>query len=175
MYKVYLSPSTKDKSFGINNFGTEEFRMNQIADAVETYLLQTGNFAVYRNVNGMTVDELIKDSNDVRPNVHIAIHSSYNNKLGINCYVKVGDNLSNGIGKEVYKQVHRIYHNINIDNGLTYDKSIIEIHKINAPAIKIEVGSRENVEDTSWVIQNVDNIGKAIALGIEKGFALKIC
>ena len=37
MYKVYLSPSTKDKSFGINNFGTEEFRMNQIADALEKY------------------------------------------------------------------------------------------------------------------------------------------
>ncbi len=175
MYKVYLSPSTKDKSFGINNFGTEEFKMNQIADAVETYLLQTGNFAVYRNVNGMTIDEIIKDSNDVRPDVHIVIHSSFGNKSGLNCYVKVGDNLSNGIGKEVNKQVLGIYHNKNIDNGLTYDESVIEIHKVNSAAIKIEIGSRENEQDVNWIISNVENIGKAIAIGIEKGFALKIC
>lgn len=175
MYKVYLSPSTKDKSFGINNFGTEEFRMNQIADAVETYLLQAGNFAVYRNVNGMTVDEIIKDSNDVKPDVHIAIHSSYENKQGVNCYVKVGDNLSNGIGKEVYKQLITIYHNKKTDNGLIYDKSIIEINKAKSPAIKIEVGSRENEQDAIWIVSNIENIGKAIAQGIEKGFALKTC
>ena len=175
MYKVYLSPSTKDKSFGINNFGTEEFRMSQIADAVATYLLQTGEFAVYRNVNGMTIDEIIKDSNDVKPDAHIAIHSSYGNKQGLNCYAKVGDNSSNGIGKEVNKQLLNIYHNKNIDNGLTYDESVIEIHKVNSPAIKIEVGSRENEKDVNWIISNVENIGKAIAIGIEKGFALKIC
>lgn len=175
MYKVYLSPSTKDKSFGINNFGTEEFRMNQIADAVETYLLQTGEFAVYRNVNGMTIDEIIKDSNDVKPNAHIAIHSGYNNKAGTNCYVKVGDNQSNGIGKEVNKQILTIYHNKNIDNGLTYDESIAEIHKVNSPAIKIEVGSRENEQDVNWLISNIENIGRAIAIGIEKGLTLKVC
>lgn len=175
MYKVYLSPSTKDKSFGINNFGTEEFRMNQIADAVETYLLQTGEFAVYRNVNGMTIDEIIKDSNDIKPDVHVSIHSGYNNKPGINCYVKVGDNVSNGMCKEVYKQVHTIYNNKNIDNGLTYDESIIELHRVNSPAIKIEVGSRENEQDVIWIVSNVENIGKAIAQGIAKGFALKVC
>lgn len=175
MYKIYLSPSTKDKSFGVNNFGTEEFRMNQIADAVETYLLQTGNFAIYRNVNGMTTSEIIKDSNEVKPDAHIIIHTSNDSNHGLNCYVKVGDNMSNGIGKEVYKQVHLIYHNKNIDNGLIYDESIIEIHEVKASAIKIVVGSRENIEDATWIIENIDNIGKAIALGIEKGFALKVC
>lgn len=175
MYKVYLSPSTRDKKFGDNYFGTEEFRMNQIADALETYLLQTGNFAVYRNVNGMTIDETIKDSNDVRPDVHIGIYCGYNNKPGINCYVKVGDMVSNGIGKEINKQLVNIYYNKNIDNGLIYEESIVEIHKVNSPAIKIEVGSIESEEDVSWIISNIENIGKAIAIGIEKGFALKVC
>ncbi len=175
MYKVYLSPSTRAKSFGTNNFGTEEFRMNQIADIVERELLKTGEFAVYRNVNGMTIDEIIKDSNDVGPNVHVAIHSSYGNKLGCNCYVRVEDDLSNGIGKEIYKQLLSIYYNKNMDNGLTYDKTITEIHKVNSAAIKIELGNRENKEDANWIIYNIENIGKAIAIGIEKGFALKLC
>ena len=175
MYKVYLSPSTNDKSFGINNFGTEEFRMNQIADVVETYLLKTGNFAVYRNVVGMTIDEIIKDSNDVRVDAHIVIHSRYSSNPGLNCYVKVGDNISNGIGKEVYKQVISIYHNKNIDNGLTYDENITEIHRVKSPAIKIEVGRHDNECEASWIIANVENIGRAIAIGIEKGLNLKIC
>lgn len=175
MYKVYLSPSTKDKKINANNFGTEEFRMNQIADAIEMYLLQAGNFAVYRNVSGMTIDEIIKDSDDVRPDVHIAIHSAYGSRIGLNCYVKDGDNISNGIGKEVYKQLHSIYHDKNIDNGLTYDKSIVEINKVKAPAIKIELGSYDNWQDESWVVENIDNIGKAISIGIEKGFVLKVC
>lgn len=175
MYKIYLSPSTKDKSFGVNNFGTEEFRMNQIADAVEAYLLQTGDFAVYRNVNGMTVDEIIRDSNDVKPDVHVAIHSGLGKRPELNCYVKVGDNLSNGIGKEVNKQLLGIYHNKNIDNGLTYDEGVIEIQKVKAPAIKIEVGSRENEQDVEWIVSNIESIGMAIAIGIKKGFALKIC
>lgn len=175
MYKVYLSPSTQDKSFGVGDFGVEEFRMNQIADIVEQVLLRTGDYAVFRNVSGMTKEEIIKDSNEVKPNIHVAIHSNYGNKPGCECYVKVGDEISNGFGKEVYKEVLALHNNKNMDNGLIYDESVIEIHKVNSPAILIEVGCHDNDNDAKWMVSNIDNIGKAIARGIEKGFTLKIC
>ena len=124
MYKVYLSPSTQDKSFGVGDFGVEEFRMNQIADVVEQSLLQSGEYAVFRNVSGMTKEEIIADSNDAKPNIHVAIHSNYGNKPGCECYVKVGDETSNGFGKEVYKEVLALHYDKNIDNGLVYDKNI---------------------------------------------------
>lgn len=175
MYKVYLSPSTQDKSFGAGEFGVEEFRMNQIADVVEKVLLQTGEYAVFRNVSGMTKEEIIKDSNDVKPNIHVAIHSNYGNKPGCECYVKVGDETSNGFGKEVYKEVLALHYNKTIDNGLIYDKNVVEINKVNSPAILIEVGCHDNDNDAKWMIANIDNIGKAIARGIVKGFTLKVC
>lgn len=175
MYKVYLSPSTQSKSFGIGDFGVEEFRMNQIADVVERALLESGEYAVFRNVSDMTKEEIIKDSNEVNPNIHVAIHSNYGNKPGCECYVKVGDEVSNGFGKEVYREVLTIYYNKNVDNGLVYDKNVIEINRVESPAILIEVGCHDNKTDAEWIIANIEKIGKAIARGIEKGFTLKPC
>lgn len=175
MYKVYLSPSTQDKSFGVGDFGVEEFRMNQVADVVEEELLQTGEYAVFRNVAGMTKEEIINDSNEVKPNIHVAIHSNYGNKPGCECYVKVGDETSNGFGKEIYREVLALYYNKNIDNGLVYDEKIIEINRVNSPAILIEVGCHDNQNDAKWIIDNIQQIGKAIARGIVKGFTLKVC
>ena len=175
MYKVYLSPSTQDKSFGIGDFGVEEFRMNQIADVVQQDLLQRGEYAVFRNVSGMTKEEIIKDSNEIKPNIHVAIHSNYGNRPGCECYVKVGDELSNGFGKEVYKEVLALHYNKSIDNGLIYDKNVIEINKVSSPAILIEVGCHDNENDSKWMVANIERIGKAIARGIIKGFKLKVC
>lgn len=175
MYRVYLSPSTQDKSFGVGNFGVEEFRMNQIADAVEQQLLQTGEYAIFRNVAGMTKEEIVEDSNEAKPNIHVAIHSNYGNKPGCECYVKVGDETSNGFGKEVYKEVLAIYYDKSVDNGLFYDEKIKEINKVKSPAILIEVGCHDNIKDAEWIVENITNIGKAIARGIDKGFALKVC
>lgn len=175
MYKVYLSPSSQSKSFGVGDFGVEDFRMNQIADVVEQMLLQTGEYAVFRNVSGMTKEEIIKDSNEVKPDIHIAIHSNYGNKQGCECYVKVGDEKSNGFGKEIYKEVLALYYDKSIDNGLVYDGNVIEINRVEASAILIEVGCHDNPNDVKWMIANIDNIGRAIYRGIEKGFSLKVC
>lgn len=175
MYKVYLSPSTQEKSFGVGDFGTEEFRMNQIADIVEQSLLKSGEYAVFRNVNNMTKDEIVKDSNELKPNIHIAIHSSYGSQAGPSCYIKVGDETSNGFGKEIYKEIMKMYYDKQTDNGLFYDEKIIEINNTIAPAILIIVGNHENSKDARWIIDNITNLGEAVAKGIQKGFTLKVC
>lgn len=175
MYKVYLSPSTQEKSFGVGDFGTEEFRMNQIADVVEQSLLKAGEYAVFRNVADMTKEEIIKDSDDVNANIHVAIHSRYGTNLGPSCYIKVGDEVSNGFGKETYKEIMNIYYDKKIDNGLVYDEKIMEINKVKSPAILVMVGSHENTREARWIIDNITNLGEAISKGIQKGFCLKVC
>lgn len=175
MYKVYLSPSTQDKSFGANGFGSEEFRMNQIADVVEQELLKNEKYIVFRNVPGMNKEEIIIDSNKILPDIHVAIHSNYGDKKGCECYAKVGDEASNGFAKEVYKKLAGIYYDKNIDNGVIYDENIMEINKVNSPAILIEIGCHDNEDDAKWIVSNIQDIGSAIAYGIEKGFTLKLC
>ena len=45
---VYLSPSMQENNVGVLNYGTEETRMNQIADVVQK-VLQDYGVDVYRN------------------------------------------------------------------------------------------------------------------------------
>ena len=66
MYKIYLSPSMQSNSFGINGFGTEEYRMNQIADAVERKLIGKSNVLVYRSKRGMNKNAVIEESNNIK-------------------------------------------------------------------------------------------------------------
>lgn len=175
MYKVYLSPSTQEKSFGVGEYGVEEFRMNQIADVVEQVLLRKGEFAVFRNVSNMTKEEIIADSNEVKPNIHVALHTKYDNNPGVECYIKVGCEVSNGFGKEIYKEVMKVYYDNTIDKGLIYDESIVEINKVDSPAVLVMLGCHDIADDAKWIVENIDAIGQAIANGIIKGFTLKPC
>jgi len=175
MYKVYLSPSTQDKSFGVEDFGVEEFRMNQIADEVEKELLKRKKYVVYRNKTSMNKEDIIEDSNNLNVDVHIAIHSYYGKRQGPECYTQVGSEVSNGFAKSIYQEVNKTYYDKNIDNGIFYDESIVEIMKVKRPAVLVQIGCHENKEDVNWIIKNTKKIGIAIANGIEKGFKLKPC
>lgn len=175
MYKIYLSPSTQDKSFGVGDFGTEEFRMNQIADVVERKLLESGEFLVFRNKPNMTKNQIIDESNNLKIDMHIAVHSNYGGAMGPECFVKVGDEKSNGIAKEIYKSIMKVYHDKSIDNGLSYNKDIVEIMGVEASAVLVEVGYHDNVKDARWIVGNIEKIGVAIAEGIIASLKLKIC
>lgn len=175
MYKIYLSPSTQSKSFGVGDFGTEEYRMNQIVDSVEKKLLESGEFIVFRNKSNMTKKEIIKESNNLKIDSHIAVHSNYGGAQGPECFVKVGDERSNGIAKEIYKNIMKIYYDKSIDNGLSYNSEIVEIMKVEASSVLIEVGYHDNVKDAKWIIDNIERIGVAIAEGIIASLKLKIC
>lgn len=175
MYKVYLSPSTQDKSFGKGDFGAEEYRMNQIADYVEKRLLETKEFIVFRNKPNMTKKEIIEESNSLNVEMHIAIHSNYGGAQGPECFVKVGDERSNGIAKEIYKKIMKIYYDKDIDNGLSYNNEIIEIMSVESSSVLIEVGYHDNIKDANWIVGNIEKIGIAIAEGIRESLKLKVC
>jgi len=175
MYKIYLSPSTQNKSFGVGNFGTEEYRMNEITDVVERKLLENGKFVVFRNKTNMTKKDIIQESRGLKVDMHIAIHSNYGKAQGPECFVKVGDEKSNGIAKEIYKEIMRIYYDKNIDNGLSYNNEIVEIMSVEASSVLIEVGYHDNIKDARWIVENIEKIGNAIAKGIIESTKLKVC
>ncbi len=175
MYKIYLSPSTQDKSFGVGEYGTEEYRMNMIADVVERILLSSEDFVVYRNKRGMGREDIIKESNILNVDIHVALHSNYGGNNGPECFPKVGCERSNGVAKEIYKGLKMIYYNKETDNGVIYDNKIVEIMSVNSPAVLVEVGYHDNIRDAEWIINNIYIIGEAIAYGIIEGMKLKVC
>ena len=53
MADVYISPSLQEWNVGVGNYGTEEQRMNQIADVVQ-YELERHGLTTARNTPDMT-------------------------------------------------------------------------------------------------------------------------
>lgn len=175
MYKIYLSPSNNSKLFGVNNFGSEEFRMRQIAEIVKSNLISTGNYAVYITESDMDKDEVIQKVNQINPNLYISINVEEKDIRGIKCYTKDTEPKSNGFAKEIYKSLQKIYYDKEIDNGIIYNLNIKEISKINSPVVVVCVGSRSDVKDADWITENITKIGEKISEGIQKGFTLKSC
>ncbi len=175
MYKIYLSPSTQDKSFGVGEYGTEEYRMNMIADVVERILVSSEEFLVYRNKIGMSREDIIKESNTLNVDIHVAIHSNYGGANGPECFPKVGCERSNGVAKEIYKGLKNIYYDKETDNGVMYNNKIVEIMNVSSPAVLVEIGYHDNEKDVEWIINNIYIIGEAIAYGIIEGMKLKLC
>ena len=163
MYKIYLSPSTQDKSFGVGEYGTEEYRMNMVADVVERILVGSGDFVVYRNRRGMNKDEIIKESNILKVDIHIAIHSNYGGDKGPECFPKINCERSNGVAKEIYKSLMSVYYDKEADNGITYNNKIVEMMNVNSPAVLVEVGYHDNIKDVEWISNSIYCTPKASA------------
>ena len=77
---IYLSPSTQEWNPYITG-GTEEYYMNQIADAMIPYLRSCG-IRYVRNTPEMTAASSIAASNAGNFDLHLALHS--NASPGIN-------------------------------------------------------------------------------------------
>lgn len=72
---VFLSPSAQEYNIGLGNFGSEEYRMNRIADIIEKRLIDDG-YVVYRNNPNETLKQIVQQSNKINPDIHVALHSN---------------------------------------------------------------------------------------------------
>ncbi len=161
--KIYLSPSTQEKNVGAGKYGTEEKRMNEIADAMEPDLLRHG-FHIKRNRPDMTLMEVVQDSNNWKPDIHVAIHS----------------NTGGGKGTEVlyysdegYKLAKCIYDELAAltpwrDRGIKKRLDLYELEYTIAPACIVEIAFHDDPEQSEWIIDHKDDIGRAINKGICK-------
>lgn len=64
MVDVYLSPSLQEWNVGVGNYGTEEQRMNLLADVVQ-YELERHGLDVARNRPEMSLAEVVRESNAI--------------------------------------------------------------------------------------------------------------
>lgn len=180
MYKtVYLSPSTQERNIGVCSYGTEERRMNEICDVVEKILKQH-KVTTYRNKPGMSIKQVVADSNSKKPGIHVALHSNAFNASSRGCEVFAWKKGVEGekLAKLLYKHVSAI--TPSADRGIKYaynfygvGKHIYEVANTTAPASLIEIAFHDNQEDSIWIIKNVPIIGLAIAKAILEYLGIK--
>ena len=176
--KVYLSPSTQEKNIGAGSYGSEEKRCNQIADVVQNELKRHG-VVVYRNKPTMTLTQVVADANKTDADIEFAIHTNAFDKKSRGCEVFCHRKGGEGekLAKAVYKQISAITptgdrgvkEGYNFYNG----KPMYEPCYTKMPAALIEIDFHDNPDSAKWIIENIEEIGIAIAKGILNYFGIK--
>jgi N-acetylmuramoyl-L-alanine amidase len=168
-YSVYLSPSTQERNVGVSGYGTEEKRMNEIADIIKK-VLQKHRLKVYRNNPRWDLRRVVEDSNLKKPDLHLAIHSNAGGGSGCEIFVYSAGSKGEKVAKVIYQEIEQI--TPTKDRGIKYNPALYELKKTNAPAVLVEIGFHDNERDAVWIIDNIEKIGTTIASGIIKYFEI---
>jgi N-acetylmuramoyl-L-alanine amidase len=170
----YLSPSNQEHNIGVGTYGTEETKMNQITDIIETELKKLGH-TVYRNKPTMTLAEIVKDSNSKVVDIHVALHSNASNGKARGCEIychKFG-----GKGEKLARSIYEFLEPLTpakdkgVKQGFNFygeGKHMYELAKTKSPSCLIEVSFHDNIEDANWIISHKKAIALAIVAGIQK-------
>ena len=178
MISVYLSPSSQHFNTGFGSFGTEERRMNLIADVVE-YELARNKVSTVRNNPEMTLAEIVADANAKEPQVYVAIQSqSARGRLGgAELFFYKPDTNSQCLASDIYGRICDItpYDNIGMCDGAAVFGGLgfYEFRKTKAPSVIVAVGFHDNPKDADFIINNIYEIGVAIAKGITDYFGIE--
>lgn len=171
---IFLSPSTQEFNIGYGDFGSEEYRMNRIADIVERLLKEQG-YTVYRNDPNEKLSAAVRKSNEIGPDIHVALHSNasgqgYNTQgpeIFANRPNTPGDKLANAI----YDEIISIYPDPTKGRGVLHTSTLYEIIRTAAPAVLLEVAFHDNPEDAMWIMENENQIAQAVVNGINNYFS----
>lgn len=167
---IYLSPSMQEHNFGVADYGTEEVRMNQVADVVERTLKRHG-VTTYRNTPDWTLKKVAQDSNSKKPNIHFAIHSNAGGGRGGEIFAYAPGGEGEKAARAIYSELEQI--TSTADRGVKFWPELYELRKTTAPAVLVEIAFHDDADDAKWIIANIEKIGIALAKGVLKYFGIE--
>jgi N-acetylmuramoyl-L-alanine amidase len=177
--KIYLSPSTQEHNKGVGNYKTEEYRCNLICDRVEK-LLKNYNVTIKRNKPTMSLGQVVKDSNNNKPDYHVAIHTNAYKGSSRGCEVFCHNKRSKGytMAKALYKNISALTPTADrgVKEGENFygpGKDMYELANTTAPAALIEIIFHDNISDVEWFLSHQDEIAKALVKAIVDVMKLK--
>ncbi len=178
MVDVYLSPSLQEWNVGYGNYGTEEQRMNQIADIVEYELLRHG-LTVARNRPDMTLAQAVAESNSLNPRVHVSLHSNASaagQARGAEIYTHRFGGEGERLARDIYQYLSALTptEDLGVKEGYqTFNgQGMYELRRTVAPAILAEVAFHDNPADAQFIIDNIYELGREISKGILQYFGI---
>ena len=158
---IFLSPSTQEfNQYAIE--GNEEQYMNLLADRMEPYLRASG-IKYVRNDPERQAIGAINDSNAGNYDVHLALHTNaapenLKGKLrGIDIYYAPGSQSSQRLATIIANNLKSIYPLPEKSRALPTD-SLGEVLRTKAVAVLAELGYHDNIEDVTWLRDNLNKI-----------------
>ncbi len=175
MPSVFLSPSTQPANLYATE-GNEQQYMNLIADAMEPLL--TKNSITYgRNIPDTSVGTSVKLSNEGNYDFHLALHSnaapeSLSGKIrGVDAYYYEDSRLGKAAAEIFSENMKEIYPLPDKVRPFP-TTSLFELSKTNSPAVLMELGYHDNVEDEAWIKANIENIAQNLTKSLCEYFGI---
>jgi N-acetylmuramoyl-L-alanine amidase len=178
-YRIYISPSNQRHNVGVGSYGRESDVCREIAKYVEEYLMeQEAKITVFLNEPEFDLPMVIKDSNALAIDYHLAIHSNASGSEIQGHEIFHHD--SKEKGKEFAKVINRHFakfspfrnRGVKSDFDL-YPRGLYELREIKATSALIEVGFHSNEEESEWIKENTRKIGKTLANAICDAIGIK--
>ena len=175
MASIYLSPSLQP----FNEYaggGNEQQYMNLVADAMEPYL-RTNGIQFTRNRIGMTLGQVIRESNSRYYDLHLALHSNASPEhltgqlQGTDVYYYPYSSRGKRAADIIAANFREIYPDPSKVKALP-TTTLAEITKTNAPAVLVEVAYHDNTEDARWIRDNIQTIAKNIVESLTLYFGI---
>ena len=174
MPKVYLNPSNEMNEFVIG--GTEEYYMNKIADAMIPYLQGSG-IEVKKSSPGTNLAQAIEESNAGDYDLHLgigSISSSYFStgaQQGPTVFYYDDNDQGKKAADFIAENFKAVYPRPNLV-ATASNETFSELKNTKAPTVLVEVGYNDNTLDAYWIRDNIDAIGRIIALGVSQYFGI---
>lgn len=157
-------------------------KMQKLADIIQKHL-EAKKIMVFRKkytpnyeagnegFNDKCLNDRTKDSNSKRPTLHFAIHSNAVNKVTRGCEIlhKKKDTPSEKVAEIIKDKVLEAYKDSDKSEfkyKISASDDKLELI-VTSPSVLVEVGYHDNLKDVLWIMNNMPEIGKALADGIE--------
>lgn len=156
--------------------GSEEYYMNLIADAMVPYL-QSNGIQYTRNNPGMSASDAIAASNRGNYELHLALHSNaapegqYGTYRGVDVYYSPISRNGRRAADIFVKNLKSIYPLPARVRALS-TTTIGEVTQTRAPAVFLELGYHDNVQDANWVSDNIERIARNLVLSLTEYFGI---
>lgn len=172
---IYLSPSTQENNYYVTG-GTEEQYMNLLADKMIPYLDASG-IRYVRNTPSMTAASSIAASNAGNYDLHLALHSNaapegrYGTIQGSIVFYYPGSQEGRRAAQIIADGLKAIYPQPNLVRAEA-TTAIGEVRRVRAPSVFLELAFHDNVEDATWIQNNLDAIARNLVLSLTEYFGI---
>lgn len=171
---IYLSPSTQESNPYITGTGSEEFHMNQLADAMIPYLNSSG-IRYVRNTPDMTAGSSIRQANQGWYDFYLALHSNAagagnsGNVRGIIAFYYPGSAQGQRAAQIFVNNLRNVYPLP--DQVYTRSTtSLGEVRDPKFPSVLLELGYHDNVQDARWIENNKTEIARNLVVSLTDFF-----
>ncbi|MEL7656299.1 MAG: N-acetylmuramoyl-L-alanine amidase [Bacillota bacterium] len=174
MPSVYLNPSNAQEEFIIG--GSEEYYMNKIADAMIPYLSGSG-IEVTRSKPGESLSNAIEDSNKGNYDLHIGLGSLATSYFQTGAQqgpivLYYDDNPEGRKSAEIIAENFKSIYPRPDNVAIISNETLRELKETKAPTVLVEVGYHNNPLDAYWIRDNIDVIGRGLALAVSQYFGI---